>query len=226
TSLVPTTLARCLDAGVDLRRFRCILVGGAPLPADLRRRAEAAGAAVVDSYGLTETWGGVVYDGRPLDGIQVRLEQDGEILFRGPMVMKGYRLRPDATAAALSPDRWLHTGDVGVRGDDGRLRVVDRKRDLVLSGGVSVSPTEVEAVLRRHPGVADVAVTGVADPEWGERVVAHVVAADPARPPSLAELRESAARQLSAAKLPRQVVLVKAIPRTAGGKVRRRLLGV
>ena len=226
TSLVPTTLARCLDAGVDLRRFRCILVGGAPLPADLRRRAEAAGAAVVDSYGLTETWGGVVYDGRPLDGIEVRLEHDGEILVRGPMVMRGYRLRPEATAAVLDADGWLHTGDVGVGEEDGRLRVVDRKRDLVLSGGVSVGPTEVEEVLRRHPGVADVAVTGAPDPEWGERVVAHVVAADPARPPSLAELRAWAARYLSAAKLPRQVVLVEAIPRSAGGKVRRGLLGV
>jgi O-succinylbenzoic acid--CoA ligase len=226
TSLVPTTLARCLDAGVDLRRFRCILVGGAPLPADLRRRAEVAGAAVVDSYGLTETWGGVVYDGRPLDGVTVRLDDGGEIFLRGPMVMRGYRLRPADTATTLSPDGWLRTGDVGVRADDGALRVVDRRRDLVVTGGVSVSPTEVEGVLRRHPGVADVAVAGTPDAEWGERVVAHVVATDPSRPPTLAELRGFAAGHLSPAKLPRQVVVVGSIPRTPGGKIRRRLLGV
>ena len=226
TSLVPTMLARCLDADIDLRRFRRILVGGAPLGADLRRRAEAAGAAVVGSYGLTETWGGVVYDGRPLDGVEVRLADDGEILVGGAVVMRGYRLRPADTAAALSPDGWLRTGDVGARAEDGALRVVDRKRDLVVTGGVSVSPTEVEGVLRRHPGVADVAVAGAPDDEWGERVVAHVVAADPSRPPSLAELRGFAAEHLSPPKLPRQVIAVDSIPRTVGGKVRRRLLRV
>ena len=233
TSLVPTMLARCLDAGVDLRRFRRILVGGAPLGPDLRHRAEAAGASVVDSYGLTETWGGVVYDGRPLDGVEVRLADAGyvpepsagEILLRGPVVMRGYRLRPADTDAVLSPDGWLRTGDVGARGADGALRVVDRRRDLVVSGGVSVSPTEVEGILRRHPGVADVAVAGAPDAEWGERVVAHVVAADPTRPPSLAELRRFAAEHLSPPKLPRQVVVTDSIPRTPGGKVQRRLLG-
>ena len=234
TSLVPTMLARSLDAGVDLRRFRRILVGGAPLGADLRQRAEAADAPVVDSYGLSETWGGVVYDGRPLPGVEVRLAETGcvpersagEILVRGPVVMRGYRLRPADTAAALAPDGWLHTGDVGSRADDGSLRVVDRRRDLVVSGGVSVSPTEVEDVLRLHPGVADVAVAGAPDAEWGERVVAHVVATDPARPPTLAELRAFAAGHLAPGKLPRQVVVVESIPRTPGGKIRRRLLRV
>ena len=226
TSLVPTMLARALDASVDLRRFRRILVGGAPLGADLRRRAEAAGAPVVDSYGLSETWGGVVYDGLPLPGVEIRLADDGEILVRGPVVMRGYRLRPADTAAALSPDGWLHTGDVGAWADDRTLQVVDRRRDLVVSGGVSVSPTEVEGVLRRHPGVADVAVAGAPDAEWGERVVAHVVAADPSDPPTLADLRAFAAEHLSPAKLPRQVVAVGSIPRTPGGKVRRRLLRV
>ena len=226
TSLVPTMLARALHAGVDLGRFRRILVGGAPLGADLRRRAEAAGAPVVDSYGLTETWGGAIYDGRPLPGVEVGLAQDGEILVRGVVVMRGYRLRPEDTAAVLAPDGWLRTGDVGAWADDGRLRVVDRKRDLVVSGGVSVSPTEVEGVLRRHPGVADVAVGGASDPDWGERVVAHVVPEDPTRPPTLAELRAFAAEHLSPAKLPRQVVVIDSVPRTPGGKVRRRLLGI
>jgi acyl-CoA synthetase (AMP-forming)/AMP-acid ligase II len=144
---------------------------------------------------------------------------------RGPVVMRGYRLRPANTAAALSSDGWLRTGDVGARAEDGTLRVVDRGRDLVVTGGVSVSPTEVEGVLHRHPGVADVAVGGAPDAEWGERVVAHVVATDPSAPPTLAELRAFAAGHLSSAKLPRQVVLVDSIPRTPGGKIRRRLLG-
>jgi o-succinylbenzoate---CoA ligase len=226
TSLVPTLLARALDAGVDLGRFRRILVGGAPLGGDLRHRAEAAGAPVVDSYGLSETWGGVVYDGQPLAGVEVCLSEDHEILVRGAVVMRGYRLRPGETAAVLAPDGWLHTGDVGAWAGDGTLRVVDRRRDLVVSGGVSVSPTEVEGVLRRHPGVADVAVAGATDPDWGERVVAHVVPEDPARPPTLAELRAFAAEHLSPAKLPRQVVLIDSVPRTPGGKIRRRLLGV
>ncbi|MGI9023411.1 MAG: class I adenylate-forming enzyme family protein [Acidimicrobiales bacterium] len=224
-SLVPTTLRRCLDDGVDLERFSRVLVGGAGLDSALRARAELAGAVVVSSYGLTETWGGVVHDGHTLAGVEVRLGADGEIALRAPMVMLGYRLRPDDTAAVLSGDGWLRTGDVGVLDDGGALRIVDRLRDIIVSGGVNVSPTEVEGVLADHPGVADVGVAGTADPEWGERVVAHVVAADPAEPPSLAELRDFAAERLSAAKLPRAVVLVDEVPRTPGGKPVRRLLG-
>jgi len=231
TSLVPTTLRRCLDAGVDLSRFRAILVGGAPLDPALCARAEAAGAAVVSTYGMTETWGGVVYDGHALDGVEVRLGDDDEILVRGPMVMRGYRLSPDDTAVALSTDGWLHTGDAGAWeqadtpfGHGARLRVVDRLRDLIVSGGVNVSPTEVEAVLQGHPGVADVGVVGTADADWGERVVAHVVAVDADDPPSLADLRTFAAEQLSTAKLPRQLVLVTEVPRSSGGKTLRRLL--
>ncbi len=231
TSLVPTTLRRCLDAGVDLSRFHAILVGGAPLDPALRARAEAAGAAVVSTYGMTETWGGVVYDGHALDGVEVRLGDSDEILVRGPMVMRGYRLHPDDTAAALSSGGWLHTGDAGAWeqadtpfGHGARLRVVDRLRDLIVSGGVNVSPTEVEAVLQGHPGVADVGVVGTADADWGERVVAHVVAADADDPPSLDGLRAYAAEQLSTAKLPRQLVLVAEVPRSSGGKTLRRLL--
>jgi len=223
-SLVPTTLRRCLDAGVDLSRFHSILVGGAPLEPALRARSDAARASVVATYGLTETWGGVVYDGRVLDGVEVRLGDDDEILVRGPMVMRGYRLLPDDTAAALSADGWLRTGDAGAWDETGQVTVVDRLRDLIVSGGVNVSPTEVESVLQGHPGVVDVGVVGSADAEWGERVVAHVVAADPEDPPTLADLRAFAAEQLSTAKLPRQLVLVTEVPRTSGGKTLRRLL--
>ena len=223
-SLVPTTLARALDAGVDLARFRRVLVGGAALDDALRRRAEMAGAPVVTTYGLTETWGGVVHDGHPLAGAELRVGDGGEILVRGSMVMKGYRLRPQDTAAVLSADGWLRTGDLGDWSTDGRLRVVDRLGDLIVTGGVNVSPSEVEGVLGRHPGVADVCVTGTPDAEWGERVVAHVVPTDPADPPSLATLRAFTAESLSPPNLPRELVLVDAIPRTPGGKPLRRLL--
>jgi O-succinylbenzoic acid--CoA ligase len=215
-SLVPTMVRRLREAGVDLDRFRRILLGGGPV-------AET-GPNLVATYGLTETWGGVVHDGHPLVGVELSIGGSGEILVRTPTVMRGYRLAPERTAAAFTADGWLRTGDAGTLDGDGRLRVVDRLGDLIITGGVNVGPSEVEAVLARHPGVADVCVTGAPDREWGERVVAHVVPADPAAPPGLAELRAWAADRLSAAKLPRQVVLVGVVPRTPGGKPMRRLL--
>ena len=109
---------------------------------------------------------------------------------------------------------------------DGRLRIVDRLRDLIITGGVNVSPTEVERVLARHPAVADVGVAAALDAEWGQRVVAHVVARDPGAPPSLADLRAFAAEFLSSPKLPRQLELTDALPRTASGKLLRRHLKV
>ncbi len=215
-SLVPTMVRRLREGGVDLRRFRRILLGGGPV--------EETGDNIVATYGMTETWGGVVHDGHPLDGVELALGEAGEILLRAPMVMRGYRLDPERTAAALSPDGWFRTGDMGVFEADGRLRVVDRMGDLIITGGVNVSPTEVEAVLAQHPGVADVCVTGAPDPEWGERVVAHVVPAVRAAPPALAELRAFASRRLSGPKLPREVVVIRSVPRTPGGKPLRKLL--
>jgi O-succinylbenzoic acid--CoA ligase len=209
-------LRRLWEAGVDTGRFRRILLGGGPV----RER----GPNIVATYGLTETWGGVVHDGYPLAGVELRLGDAGEILVRAPMVMRGYRLAPAETAGAFAAGGWLRTGDAGTIDAGGRLRVVDRLRDLIITGGVNVSPSEVEAVLAGHPGVADVCVAGAADPEWGERVVAHVVPKDPAAPPALEDLRAFAGERLSAAKLPRQVVIADEIPRTAGGKPLRRLL--
>ena len=168
--------------------------------------------------------GGVVHDGYPLDGVELSLGEGGEILVRAPMVMRGYRLAPEETAAAFMADGRLRTGDAGTIDADGRLRVVDRLRDIIITGGVNVGPSEVEAVLAEHPGVADVCVAGAPDPEWGERVVAHVVPRDSTAPPGVEELRAFAADRLSAAKLPRQVVLTEAIPRTPGGKPLRREL--
>ena len=215
-SLVPTMLRRLWAAGVDIDRFRRILLGGGPV----RER----GPNIVATYGLTETWGGVVHDGHPLAGVELRLGDHDEILVRAPMVMRGYRMAPEETARAFAAGGWLRTGDAGTIDAGGRLRVVDRLRDLIITGGVNVSPSEVEAVLAGHPEVADVCVAGAPDPEWGERVVAHVVPRDPGAPPGLEDLRAFAGQQLSAAKLPRQVVIAGEIPRTAGGKPLRRLL--
>ena len=222
-SLVPTTLQRLLDAGAPLHEYRRVIVGGAPCPPALRARAASEGVAIVDAYGLSETWGGCVLNGTPIRGCDVHIAEDGEILVRGAMVMRCYRLEPALTAEVLGDDGWLHTGDAGTF-EHGVVTVTDRRKDIVISGGVNVSPTEVEDVLARHPDVADVGVAGSPDPEWGERVVAYVVPADAARPPTLEALRAFAREHLAPAKLPREVVVVSEIPRTPSGKALRRLL--
>ena len=222
-SVVPTMLGRLLDADAPLHEYRAVVVGGAPLPAPLAARAAAAGVAVVDAYGLSETGGGCVLNGRPIPGCDVRLGDDDEILVRGPMLMRGYRFDPDATTAAFVGG-WFRTGDVGRWGADGSLQVVDRHRDVIITGGVNVSPTAVEHVLGEHPAVGDVCIAGAADDEWGERVVAYLVAAGDAPLPSLDELRAFARPRLRAAELPREVVVLDAIPRTPGGKVQRQRL--
>jgi o-succinylbenzoate---CoA ligase len=222
-SVVPTMLARLLDAGAGLERFRCVLLGGAPAPAELVERATVQGVTVVRTYGLTETFGGVAHDGHPLEGVELAIAGDGEITVRGPMLLRRYRRDPAATRAALR-DGWLHTADLGRIGPDGRLRVLGRRDDLVITGGVSVHPSEVEAVLARHPEVEDVAVGGAPDPEWGQRLVAYVVPRDRLEPPTLATLRAFARERLSAPKAPRELVLVEGLPRTASGKILRRRL--
>jgi O-succinylbenzoic acid--CoA ligase len=243
-SLVPTMLARLLDApggaggggargngggngggGGDVvaARFRRVLLGGARARPELLRRAADAGAAVVTTYGMTETGGGVVLDRRPLPGVEIRTAADGELLLRCPMLLRGYRRDPAATAAALRGG-WLHTGDLGRLDAEGIVHVTGRKRDVIITGGVNVAPDEVEAVLAEHPGLAEVAVGGLPDPDWGERVVAWAVPADRADPPTLGELRAFARARLAPPKLPRQLVLVDGLPRTGSGKVLRREL--
>ncbi len=220
TSLVPTMLARLLELPADLRRFRSILVGGAAVSETLEERARRGGAPVVRTYGLTETCGGVVYDGRPIAGAKVRVT-DGGIELRGPTTMRGYRLDPRATQAAFTADGWLRTGDSGRLDAEGRLHVEGRADDIIDTGGEKVWPEEVEAALSSHPGVAEVAVVGVADREWGRRVVAFVVARDKSAPPSLGELRDHASAAIARFKAPRELVLVDELPRTVSGKVRR-----
>jgi o-succinylbenzoate---CoA ligase len=159
-----------------------------------------------------------------MDGAGARVAgPEGEVLVRGPMLFRRYRGDPGRTAAVLRGG-WLRTGDLGRLGPDGRLAVLGRLDDLVVSGGVNVHPDEVEAVLATHPGVAEAAVAGRPDPEWGQRVAAFVVPRDPARPPTLAELRAFTRRRLAAAKAPRELVLVPALPRGPSGKLLRRLL--
>jgi O-succinylbenzoic acid--CoA ligase len=223
-SLVPTVMGRLLDAGAPLREFRWVITGGAPCPPALRARAEGEGVGVVDAYGLSETWGGFALDGVPIAGAEVRLADDGEILVRGAMVMRAYRLDPIRSADAIDADGWFHTGDIGAVDAAGRVEVVDRLKDLVITGGVNVSPVEVEGVLAHHPDVDDVCVVGVPDDEWGEVVVAFVVPRAGARPPSIEELRAFGRERLSGPKLPRAARTVDAIPRTASGKALRRLL--
>lgn len=216
-SLVPTMLRRLLDAGVDLSSYRAILVGGAELPADLRAHA----GAVIETYGLTESCGGVVYDGSPIGSVEVRLGADDGIELSGPTLMSSYRSDPEGTATAFTEDGWLVTGDVGELGGDGRLRVVGRADDLIITGGEKVWPSAVEAAVGAHPKVREVAVGGLPDPEWGQRVVVWVVPADPLDPPSLDDLRRSSAATLASHEAPRGLVLVDDLPRTSSGKLRR-----
>jgi O-succinylbenzoic acid--CoA ligase len=225
TSVAATMLVRLLDAGADLRGFRTILVGGSSMPPGLAERAAAAGTVTVSTYGLTESCGGVVYDGVPLPGVGVRIGAASEVELSGPTLMHGYRGDAAATAGALAGG-WLRTGDAGHVDAAGRLRVQGRIAEVIVSGGVKVWPSQLEAVLRDHPLVADVAVTGAPDPLWGERVVAVVVPADPALPPSLEQLRDHAGALAGRHRAPRQLVIVDALPRTALGKLRRGELGI
>ena len=217
-SLVPTQLLRLLDAGADLARFRVILLGGAAAPPTLLDRARAAGANVVTTYGMSETCGGCVYDGQPLDGVDVQLSDDGRVMLRGPMLMTGYRLDPETTARTLV-DGWLLTNDIGEIDARGHLAFRGRVDDVVITGGENVVTTEVAARLMAHPAVREAAVTGVPDPEWGHRLVALVVPTSP--PPTLAELREWCRATLPAASAPRPLVLVDELPRLSSGKVDR-----
>lgn len=217
-SLVPTQVRRLLDAGADLSVFDAVLVGAAAFPEALRRRCTERGWRVVGTYGMSETCGGVVYDGQPLSGVDVEVASlDGRVSIGGPVVFRGYRLRPDLTAAALVEGRHL-TRDVGRVDAEGRLHVLGRVDDVVISGGVNVAAAAVEQVLGEHPGIAACAVVGRPDDEWGERVVAVVQPVRADQSPTLEELRDFAAGRLSPAELPREVVALAMLPLLASGK--------
>ncbi|SNR84873.1 O-succinylbenzoic acid--CoA ligase [Geodermatophilus saharensis] len=220
TALVPTQLRRYLDAEPGaLRAFDAVLVGGAATDPDLLARARAAGVAVVTTYGMTETSGGCVYDGLPLDGVRVRVDDDG-IAIAGPVLALGYRRDPEATAAAFTGGKF-RTRDAGTTGPDGRLTVTGRLDDVVVTGGVNVAPQAVEGALREHPDVADAVVFGRPDEEWGQRVVAAVVPA-PGAAPDLAALRPWVTERLGGPAAPRELHLVDAVPTLHTGKPDRR----
>jgi O-succinylbenzoic acid--CoA ligase len=207
TSLVPTTLAR-----IDPSIFRRIIVGGSATPADLPPNCRA-------SYGMTETGSAIVFDGDILPGVEVRIV-DGEIQVRGDMLLRTYRDGTDPRTI----DGWFPTDDAGEIDDRGRLVVHGRRGDLIITGGENVWPAPVEESLLHHPGVAEVAVVGRPDAEWGAVVTAIVVAADPSAPPSLDELRDTVKDRLPPWCAPRRLELVPALPRTPLGKVERKAL--
>jgi O-succinylbenzoic acid--CoA ligase len=223
-SLVTTMLNRLLEAGADLSGPRTILVGGGPVPADALEEALGRGATVVQTYGLTEACSQVTTlapadarrklgsAGRPLLTTHLRI-QEGEILVQGPTV----------APADVDADGWLHTGDLGSIDEEGFLYVEDRIDDMIVSGGENVLPAEVEAVLLRHPAVADAAVVGREDPEWQQAVTAVVVLAD-GQEATPDELRRHCAASLAGFKVPKRVELAAALPRTPSGKLLRRAL--
>lgn len=220
-SVVPTQLHRMLgDAGetAALRDFDAVLVGGAAVSPDLRGRAADAGVTVVATYGMSETCGGCVYDGHPLDRVAVAIGPEGRIRIGGPVLFDGYDGRADLTADVLR-DGWFHTQDLGRLDEDGRLQVLGRVDDVVLSGGVNVPGPAVAARLRAHPAVEAAEVVGAADDEWGQRVVACVVG-----DLTLDEARDWVAAEHPRSWAPRQLVLLDEIPLLPNAKVDRRRL--
>jgi O-succinylbenzoic acid--CoA ligase len=212
-SVVPTQLARLLDANggaAALAAFSSVLVGGAAPPAGLLERARAAGVRAVTTYGMSETCGGCVYDGVPLDGVSVRADSAGLLRIRGPVLMNRYYGAPDLGAEFV-------TSDLGYL-RDGRVVVRGRADDVINTGGYKVLPGEVADVLASCPGVREVVVVGRPDPEWGERVIAVVVPDDPADPPGLELLRIHVRGRLPRYACPSEVVLTQAIPVLASGK--------
>ena len=212
-SLVPTQLFRALQDSSevqDLTRFEAVLVGGGPLSPEVRAEAEGYGIRIVQTYGMSETCGGCVYDGRPLAGVEIRIGDDEEILLRGPMLFDCYEDDPERTAAVMQ-DGWFRTSDVG-RLDDGRLWVTGRLDDVIITGGLKVPGAAVADRLKTHPLIEEAVVLGVPDEEWGERVVAFVVRKESI---TLADARELVDPREWA---PKQLVLVGEIPLLPNGK--------
>lgn len=213
-SLVPTMLARLLDAGLaGPPALRWALLGGGPIPPALLERAAAARVPVAPTYGMTEACSQIATFGWPLSGVEIRTSQ-GEVLVRGPIVAAG----------AADSEGWLHTGDLGEIDERGRLSITGRRGDTIITGGENVAPTEVEAVLLDHPDVSDAAVIGRSDAEWGEALVALVVARD-GRAPDVESLRLHCRARLAGFKVPKTVEFVPVLPRSASGKLLRRELG-
>lgn len=202
TSLVATALRR-----VDASLFRTILLGGSTAPDHTPKN-------VVVTYGMTETGSGVVYDGVPLDGVEVRLSTEGEISLRAPMLLRCYR---DGTNPK-DADGWFSTGDIGKLANDGRLVVHGRRGDLIITGGENVWPQRVEAVLALHPRISEVVVRGVPDVEWGQQVVAWITTGE-SDTVTLDEVREWVKNSLPAYCAPKLIRVLTTLPRTTSGKI-------
>jgi O-succinylbenzoic acid--CoA ligase len=223
-SLVAAQLDKALRdpaATAALGSLDAVLIGGGPMPAGVAERASAAKISVVRTYGMSETAGGCVYDGVPLDGVLVRID-NGRVVLGGATLAKGYRntVEPDPFAEP----GWFRTDDIGAVDDSGVLRVLGRVDDAISTGGLTVFPQLVEAALTTHPAVADSAVFGVADERLGQRVVAAIVVASGHTAPTLTELRAHVASTLSPTAAPREIHLVDELPRRGIGKVDRREL--
>lgn len=224
TSLVSNQLDKALAdpaAAAALAELDAVLIGGGPMPSRVRENASAAGVRVVRTYGMSETCGGCVYDGVPLDGVAVRLD-DGRVSLGGPMLASGYRnpVDPDPFAEP----GWFRTDDLGAVDDSGTLRILGRVDDAVSTGGLTVLPQLVENALAGHPAVAECAVFGVPDDRLGQRVAAAIVLTAGQRAPTLAELREHIGKTLDPTAAPRQVHIVDELPRRGIGKLDRRAL--
>jgi fatty-acyl-CoA synthase len=234
--------------GLDDRAFpalRFAISGGAPCPITVIERFLALGWTFTEGFGMTELSPSALFldaadvvshagsVGRPFMHVDARLVDEagadvgvgevGELVLRGPTVFAGYWNRPAETAEALRGG-WFHSGDLGVGDAQGFVTLVDRKKDMIITGGENVYPVEVEQVLHRHPGIADVAVVGVGDPQWGESVVAVVVPADPAAPPAADEVIAFARERIAGFKAPRRIEIVEELPRNATGKLLKRVL--
>ena len=244
-SLVPTILTRLLDRGLHASQapdLRLILLGGAAAPVDLLKSAFNAGLPVAVTYGLTEATSQIATmlpvearakpgcTGRPLlfsdvkivteSGAKARTNEPGEIVVRGPSIMSGYYVDDEATRAALC-NGWLHTGDIGYMDDDGDLWILNRRSDLIVSGGENVYPSEVERILRSHPLVVEACVVGLPHPVWGQQVAALVQLVGPGQVDE-DELLSFSRKFLAGYKQPRLVVFVDHMPMTGSGKIQRR----
>ena len=225
TALVATQLAKALTdpaAAAALAELNAVLIGGGPAPRPILDAAASAGITVVRTYGMSETAGGCVYDGVPLDGVRLRVEADGRIVIGGPTLANGYRNPPDPDPFA--EPGWFRTDDIGAVDDSGALSVLGRADEAISTGGLTVLPQPVEAALRTHPAVADCAVFGLADERLGQRVVAAIVLVDGYAPPSLETLRAHVTRTLDRTAAPRELHILDALPMRGIGKVDRQAL--
>jgi O-succinylbenzoic acid--CoA ligase len=224
-SLVAAQLAKALAdpaAAAALAELDAVLLGGGPAPRPILDAAATAGVAVVRTYGMSETAGGCVYDGVPLDGVSLRLAPGGRIVIGGATLAKGYRnpVDPDPFAEP----GWFHTEDLGAIDGAGVLTVLGRADDAISTGGLTVLPQPVEAALSTHPAVGDCAVFGITDDRLGQRVVAAIVVRSGCEAPTLGALRAHVTRALDATAAPREVHVVDALPRRGIGKVDRAAL--